>query len=69
VLVEGASRRDATMLTGRTGGNKVVHAPVPAGVTADSLAGTFLDVTVADAQTWFLMGTLASERDTLPPSI
>ena len=68
VLVEGASRRDAAMLTGRTGGNKVVHAPVGGGGVPESLAGTFVDVTIVDAQTWFLMGTLASGKDTSSPS-
>lgn len=58
ILVEGASKRDGSVLSGRTGGNKVVHAPAPPGVAPQELAGTFADVTVQDAQTWFLMGTL-----------
>jgi tRNA-2-methylthio-N6-dimethylallyladenosine synthase len=58
VLVEGASKRDAGVLMGRTASNKVVHAPVPAGRTAAESTGTFVDVLVEDAQTWFLMGTL-----------
>ena len=55
ILVEGPSKRDATMLSGRTGTNKVVHAPADGRVPED-LAGTFLDVTVEEAQTWFLLG-------------
>lgn len=58
VLIEGTSKRDARVLTGRTGGNKVVHAPVPDGADPSALAGTFADVRIDDAQTWFLMGTL-----------
>jgi len=58
VLVEGPSKRDATVLTGRTGTNKVVHVPLGPGVSAASFAGTFVDVRIDDAQTWFLMGTL-----------
>ena len=58
VLVEGASKRDAAMLAGRSDGNKVVHSPVPDGHTAQEFAGRFCDVMVEKAQTWFLAGTL-----------
>ncbi|MDO8963230.1 MAG: tRNA (N6-isopentenyl adenosine(37)-C2)-methylthiotransferase MiaB [Coriobacteriia bacterium] len=58
ILVEGASKRDDRVLMGRTGGNKVVHAPAPESVSPADLAGSFVDVTITDAQTWFLMGTL-----------
>ena len=55
VLFEGASKRDGAVLMGRTAGNKVVH------VRSDAaLAGTFADVRIDDAQTWFLLGTLIS---------
>jgi tRNA-2-methylthio-N6-dimethylallyladenosine synthase len=56
VLFEGTSKRDEAVLTGRTAGNKVVH------VRSDAdLAGTFADVRIDDAQTWFLLGTLITE--------
>ncbi len=58
VLLEGASKRDPRVLTGRTGGNKVVHVPLPAEASADRLAGKVVDVRIDDAQTWFCMGTL-----------
>ena len=58
VLLEGPSKRDASVLTGRTGGNKVAHVPVPPGGRATDLAGTLVDVRIDDAQTWFCMGTL-----------
>lgn len=58
VLVEGPSKRDASVLIGRTGTNKVVHAPASEGRSAEDYAGTFVDVRIDDAQTWFLMGTL-----------
>jgi tRNA-2-methylthio-N6-dimethylallyladenosine synthase len=58
VLFEGTSKRDPGVLTGRTGGNKVVH------VRSDAdLAGLFADVHIDDAQTWFLLGTLCGEAD------
>ncbi len=58
VLVEGASKRDPRMLLGRTGGNKVVHAPCPPELRPSGLAGRFVDVEVQEAQTWFLLGSL-----------
>ena len=58
VLLEGPSKRDHRVLTGRTGGNKVVHMPAPEGTEAGRLAGTLVDVRIDDAQTWFCMGTL-----------
>jgi tRNA-2-methylthio-N6-dimethylallyladenosine synthase len=60
ILVEGPSKRDANVLAGRTESNKMVHAACPAGVTPEALAGTFLDVEITEAQTWFLFGTLTS---------
>ncbi|PKQ10337.1 MAG: tRNA (N6-isopentenyl adenosine(37)-C2)-methylthiotransferase MiaB [Actinobacteria bacterium HGW-Actinobacteria-9] len=58
VLVEGGSKRDSSLITGRTCGNKVVHAPLRDGVLAESLGGTMVDVRVQEAQTWFLSGTI-----------
>jgi tRNA-2-methylthio-N6-dimethylallyladenosine synthase len=58
VLLEGASKRDDRVLTGRTSRNKVVHVRLPDGRRADDLAGTFAQVRIDDAQTWFAMGTL-----------
>ena len=58
VLIEGPSKRDECVLTGRTGGNKVVHIPLPVGISVASLAGTLAEVRIDDAQTWFCMGTL-----------
>ncbi len=58
ILVEGPSKRDPRVLVGRTGSNKVVHAPVPEGTSAGNLAGVLLDVAVEEAQTWFLLGRI-----------
>jgi tRNA-2-methylthio-N6-dimethylallyladenosine synthase len=57
VLFEGPSKRDARVMTGRTGGNKVVHVR-----SAADLAGDLADVRIDDAQTWFMLGTLLSDR-------
>jgi tRNA-2-methylthio-N6-dimethylallyladenosine synthase len=58
VLVEGPSKRDASVLAGRTGTNKMVHAACPPGVEPAALAGRFADVAITDAQTWFLFGEM-----------
>jgi tRNA-2-methylthio-N6-dimethylallyladenosine synthase len=59
VLIEGTSKRDETMLSGRTRTNKMVHAPLPEGHSAEEYAGRIVDVTIDHAQTWFLSGQLA----------
>ena len=58
VLVEGASRKDPTMISGRTPKNQVVHAQVPANTSPLDYAGTFRRVKVDLARTWYLSGTL-----------
>ncbi|MBN2821849.1 MAG: tRNA (N6-isopentenyl adenosine(37)-C2)-methylthiotransferase MiaB [Coriobacteriia bacterium] len=54
ILITGHSKRDSSMLTGRTESNKVVH--IPATGTSDVEPGKFLDVHIQEAQTWFLLG-------------
>ena len=54
VLVEGPSKTNDAMLSGRTTTNKtVIFAGDP------SLVGKFVNVTITEAQTWVLKGTLA----------
>jgi tRNA-2-methylthio-N6-dimethylallyladenosine synthase len=60
VLFEGPSKRDGGVLTGRTPGNKVVHVDVPHAHDAREYAGRILPVTIVEAQTWFLSGTLGT---------
>ncbi len=54
VLVEGASARDESKLTGRTRTNKLVHFEGPA-----ELRHSIVGVTITAARTWFLEGRLA----------
>ena len=56
VLVEGASKRDASMLSGKSPKNQTVHAPIPAGKRIDELVGEFVDVLIDEAKTWYLKG-------------
>ena len=58
VLVEGTSKRDAAMLTGKSPKNQTVHAPLPAGLDAAGLVGAVVDVRVDEARTWYLAGTV-----------
>ncbi|MEG0217587.1 MAG: tRNA (N6-isopentenyl adenosine(37)-C2)-methylthiotransferase MiaB [Raoultibacter sp.] len=60
VLVEGASKRDAHTLTGRSPKNQTVHATLPPSLDADSLAGTTLSVAITQAKTWYLMGDIVA---------
>jgi tRNA-2-methylthio-N6-dimethylallyladenosine synthase len=54
VMVEGPSKKDASVATTRTRGNRIVHIPG----TWDP--GTFLTVDIVDAAAHFLVGELAS---------
>ncbi len=54
VLVEGVSKNNVDMLTGRTRTNKLVHFQGPR-----ELIGTFASVTVTEPMTWFIKGELA----------
>ncbi|MDR3053754.1 MAG: tRNA (N6-isopentenyl adenosine(37)-C2)-methylthiotransferase MiaB [Coriobacteriales bacterium] len=58
VLLEGASKRDVQVLTGRSPKNQTVHVALPAGASAEQLAGSFADVRIEEARTWYLRGVL-----------
>ena len=56
VLVEGGSKRDDTLLTGKSPKNQTVHAAVPAGLSVESLTGQTVRVRIDEAKTWYLAG-------------
>ena len=58
VLVEGASKRDERVLAGHSPHNVTVHAPVPEGLDAASLAGTTVMVRIDEARAWYLSGAV-----------
>jgi len=60
-LIEGLSKRDKTMMTGRTHGAKVIHIPLPPGAHIDDFAGKILSAKVVEASTWFLRGELTAD--------
>lgn len=63
VLFEGQSKRDAGVLTGRTPGNRVVHARVPDGASPAQYAGRMARVYIDQAQTWFVSGEIREMTD------
>ena len=58
ILIEGASKRNPLLVSGRSPKNQTVHAPVPEGWTGSSLAGKLATVHVDEARTWYLSGTI-----------
>lgn len=58
VLIDGASKRDAHMVSGKSPKNQTVHAHVADEAMARSLAGTIVPVKIDEAKTWYLKGTL-----------
>ena len=59
VLVEGPSKRDASVATGRTRQNKLVHFPVAEGEPCRP-PGTFADVAITSAAPHHLIGELVA---------
>ena len=60
VLVEGPSKRDERLIAGKSPKNQTVHAPLPDGARMDDYVGRIVPVTVEEARTWYLRGTIVS---------
>ena len=58
VLVEGASKRDAGLILGKSPKNQTVHAPIPNGMDIADLQGKIVPVRIDTAKTWYLSGTI-----------
>ena len=63
VLIEGTSKRDASILVGKSPKNQTVHAQLPAGISIEELEGKIVPVHIDEARTWYLRG------EVLPSSI
>lgn len=61
VLIEGPSKRNEDVLTGRARNYKVVHCPVPAGSDPQEWAGREVRVNIDHAQTWFVSGEMIDD--------
>lgn len=62
VMFEGLSKRDDTMLSGRTRGAKVVHVKLPEHASVGDFIAQEFEVTIQSAQTWFLLGEICSSE-------
>ena len=60
VLVEGVSKRDDSVLMGRSPKNQTVHAPIPEGVSIEDIQGTIVNVRIDVARAWYLRGQVVS---------
>jgi len=58
VLLEGPSKRDSALMTGRTRGYKLVHVPVPDGTDEQALRGRELPARITGTQAFYLQGVL-----------
>lgn len=63
VLVEGTSKRDDSVLVGKSPKNQTVHAPIPEGICASDLIGNMVTVRVDEARTWYLRGTVTEVNE------
>ena len=61
VLVEGVSKRDGHFLVGKSPKNQTVHAPIDDACSFEHLKGSFVNVRIDEAKTWYLRGTLVDE--------
>ena len=58
VLIEGVSKRDHLILSGKSPKNQTVHMPLPFGDSAQDLTGKFRHVRIDEAKTWYLSGEI-----------
>lgn len=58
-LIEGASKKDAQKLQGKSPWNQTVLCPLPPGGRIEDYVGKIVDVEVDTARTWYLSGSLA----------
>ncbi|MDO5044503.1 MAG: tRNA (N6-isopentenyl adenosine(37)-C2)-methylthiotransferase MiaB [Coriobacteriia bacterium] len=58
VLIEGSSKRDDTILTGRSPRNSTVHIKLAEGRSVEDYIGKIVQVKIELAKTWYLKGNL-----------
>lgn len=59
VLVEGASKRDSRILSGKSPKNQTVHAPIPDGLEIEDFQGRIIPIHITQTKTWYLSGEIA----------
>ncbi len=55
-LIEGSSKRDSSILVGKSSKNQTVHTQIPSGYSVDDLQGKIVPVKINEARTWYLRG-------------
>lgn len=58
VLIEGTSKRDPSILAGKSAKNQTVHAPLPENMNTADLQGCIVPIKINQAKTWYLMGDI-----------
>ena len=58
VLVEGASKKEPGVVTGRSPENITVHAPLAEGRNLQDVVGQLVPVRIDEARTWYLRGSM-----------
>lgn len=58
VLVEGVSKRDKSILSGKSPKNQTVHMPLPPGRSVEAMTGELYRLRITDAKTWYLSGEI-----------
>lgn len=58
IIIEGLSKRDSSILAGKSPKNQTVHAPIPDGASIEGLIGSTREVEIDEAKTWYLKGHL-----------
>ena len=61
VLVEGASKRDDSVMVGHSEKMRTVHFQLPDGLCAEDAIGKICDVKVDEARTWYLRGSVVGD--------
>lgn len=59
VLIEGCSKRDDKMLSGRNPRNATVHILLPEGASTQDFIGQIVPIKIKEAKTWYLKGEFA----------
>ena len=60
VLFEGSSKKEPGIVTGRSPENITVHAALPKDMKVEDVAGSIFNVTIDEARTWYLRGTIVT---------
>lgn len=58
VLIDGASKRDKSIISGKSPKNQTVHAQLPINCNVEELVGRIIPIRITEAKTWYLFGEI-----------